>query len=79
MTFCWTTAPQERPTVDELTTYLTNFQQHLDRYDHEAAGPRALLSELQDDTWLPDMKRHTYEKVTAFQSLRYATDECKIP
>ncbi|XP_045123190.1 tyrosine-protein kinase Dnt-like isoform X2 [Portunus trituberculatus] len=32
MTFCWTTAPQERPTVDELTTYLTNFQQHLDRY-----------------------------------------------
>lgn len=32
MTFCWTTAPRERPTVEELTLYLTNFQQHLDRY-----------------------------------------------
>ncbi|KAK7086435.1 hypothetical protein SK128_011940 [Halocaridina rubra] len=32
MTFCWTTAPRERPTVDELILYLTNFQQHLDRY-----------------------------------------------
>ncbi|XP_027227663.1 tyrosine-protein kinase Dnt [Penaeus vannamei] len=32
MTFCWTTAPRERPTVDELVIYLTNFQQHLDRY-----------------------------------------------
>lgn len=32
MTFCWTTATRERPTVDELAIYLTNFQQHLDRY-----------------------------------------------
>nr|XP_045619695.1 tyrosine-protein kinase Dnt-like [Procambarus clarkii] len=32
MTFCWTTAPRERPTVEELVIYLTNFQQHLDRY-----------------------------------------------
>ncbi|XP_053647694.2 tyrosine-protein kinase Dnt isoform X2 [Cherax quadricarinatus] len=32
MTFCWTTAPRERPTVEELIIYLTNFQQHLDRY-----------------------------------------------
>lgn len=32
MTFCWTTASRERPTVDELIMYLTNFQQHLDRY-----------------------------------------------
>ncbi|XP_068239049.1 tyrosine-protein kinase RYK-like isoform X1 [Palaemon carinicauda] len=32
MTFCWTAAPRERPSVDELIMYLTNFQQHLDRY-----------------------------------------------
>lgn len=32
MAFCWASSPHERPTVDELILYLSNFLQHLDRF-----------------------------------------------
>ncbi|KAK4309695.1 hypothetical protein Pmani_018693 [Petrolisthes manimaculis] len=32
MTFCWTASARERPSVEELALYLTNFHHHLDRY-----------------------------------------------
>ena len=40
MTFCWTTSPLERPTVAELTIFLSNFLQHLDQFVWHNSSPR---------------------------------------